>query len=81
MGSGYVMEHVLTAFCVIREEEIYRQYVTDGMYVISDSIAHIAGGKSLQVRYEELIHPKDEDNRTEEDIINAIEQKLKAMEK
>jgi hypothetical protein len=55
MGSGYVIEHCVSAFPDYCQEQAYRAYIADGVKCMSESIAMHFGGSYLQERYMDMI--------------------------
>lgn len=78
LGSGYVIEHCVTAFRLKKEREALAVYVTDMLR----SIVMGLGAKGVK-RWYELIHPPKVDNRAPEDIVKDITAKagLKVVNK
>ena len=74
------MEYVVTAFRLTREEETYKSYVADGLYVISNTLADAFGGKRMVKRYSEIIYPQEE-NITGAEVIQKVKDKLKGLSK
>ena len=64
MGSGYVIDHCVSAFLKSRREELYQEYVTDALKVIG----------RLNVRFADLFKPQE--TRTANEIIDSIKKKL-----
>lgn len=54
------------------EEKTYRIYVTDALQVIAENTAHMAGGKTMTVRWDELTKTKPKDTRTGEEIVADV---------
>ena len=67
-GSGYVIDHCVSAFLEYKKDELYRVYVTD-------SLKHLA---RLDTRYADIIKDfgKPKETRTAEDIISGIRSKI-----
>jgi hypothetical protein len=51
-------------------------YVTDTVKYIAETAAQIGGGSYTQKRYYDFIHPKPEETRTADEIIEQISKKL-----
>ena len=64
MGSGYVIEHCVSALLERKKAEIYRVYVTDAL----------RAAYKLDVRYADLWKPQE--TRTSEEIISTLKGKL-----
>lgn len=54
------------------KEKVFREYVADGVHMISENTAKFSGGSYLSVRYDDIIHPKPRDTRTGEEIAADI---------
>lgn len=50
------------------EDLAYRIYLTDGIKTMTQTLADSFGGKYIQARYWDILHPQEEDTRTEEEI-------------
>jgi hypothetical protein len=61
------------------EADIWRKYVAHGVQLIAENTANMGYGKMLSVSFEELIAPKKADNRSADDVINHIKQKIDEM--
>ncbi len=55
------------------EERVYRVYVAETLYFM-------ARGEAPTVRFNDLIHPKPQDTRTSEEIIDTMKTKLNRLE-
>ena len=66
-GSGYVIDHCVSALFEYRKEELYRTYITDALK------AHFR----LNIRYADLLKPPE--TRTSEEIIDNIKGKLSRL--
>nr|DAI29740.1 MAG TPA: hypothetical protein [Caudoviricetes sp.] len=54
-----------------------KAYITDSLKIIAENIANIGGGKTMSARYTDIINPKPVDDRTADEIISSIKNKLK----
>ena len=67
------MRHVLAQYRREQEDKAYRIYVTDALRLISENTASSVGGKYITARFADVIAPpKEEDNRTCEEITAEI---------
>jgi hypothetical protein len=78
-GKGYVIDYCIAFFRKIEEEEVYRIYVTDALQVISQNTANLAGGKTIGIRYYDIIKPQQKEEANADEIINRIKDKLSKM--
>ena len=62
LGSGYIIEHCVSAFNKLQEEKIYRIYVTDTLKSLSGA----------NVRWYDLIDRTPRDERTFEEITKDV---------
>lgn len=62
MGSGYVIEHCVSAFSERDKEKAFRIYVTDAIMCISETVATASkyGGSYMEKRYADIIEPQEE---------------------
>ena len=68
MGSGYVIEHCVSAFSDMCEEKAFRSYMADGIKCISESVANQYGGSYLQERYADIITVSRVEEKTGDEI-------------
>lgn len=67
------MRYVLAQYRREQEDKAYRIYVTDALRLISENTASSVGGKYITARFADVIAPpKEEDNRTCEEITAEI---------
>lgn len=76
-GKGYVIDYCIAFFRKMEEEEVYKIYVTDALQTISHNTAGIVGGKTIGIRYYDILNPPKEANA--EEIIDRISNKLSQM--
>lgn len=72
-----MIDHCVSAFYKEQEEKAYRIYITDGIKVLVDNTARIAGGAVLNKRYIDMVEPKEEETRTAKDVIDGIKKKFR----
>ena len=73
-GKGYVIDYCIAFFRKMEEEEVYKIYVTDALQIISQNTANFGGGKTIGIRYYDILNPPKEANA--EEIIERISNKL-----
>lgn len=78
-GKGYVIDHCISLFKEKQEEKLLKVYITDGLKTITETLQRVYGGASLNVRWIDLIDPKEEETRTGEEIIQHMKDKIKAL--
>ena len=54
------------------QEMAYQVYVAESLRLIGANTARFAGGNYLEQKYVDLIEPKKEETRTEEEIIAQV---------
>lgn len=54
------------------EQDIFHDYIANGIQMISENTARKAGDRYLSLSYREIIHPKPVDNRTGDEIVEDI---------
>ena len=60
-----------------QEEKAVKIYYAECLRIITENTAKIAGGSYAQVKLQDILDPKPVDNRTADDIIEGIRNKLK----
>ena len=75
MGSGYVIEHCVSAFSDMCEEKAFRSYIADGIKCISEAIANTYGGSYLQERYADLVSISRTEEKTGDEIALEVIEK------
>lgn len=71
------MDHVMASFSKAQELEAFRAYVCEGVRILTENTAHIAGGSMLSVKYDDLVHPKKHKEELKADkVIANIKKKL-----
>lgn len=80
IGRGYAIEHCVSFFNKKREEQRFKYYLTDAIRILTYNTSMKARGV-MEKRYCDLINrtSQKEDNRTAEDVIKNISDKLKKM--
>lgn len=78
-GSGYVIDHCISALIVEREEKrdrtVLNNYVTDCLKIITENTARSAmsGGSYISNRYAEIVDPAPkEPDKSAEDIVRDV---------
>lgn len=80
MGIGYVIEHYIAFFKKEQHEKAYKNYVTDALRIITENTARaVNNGIYLKARYAELIEPIKKEERTANEIIDDLKQKLRRL--
>lgn len=80
MGRGYVIEHCVSTLNSLREEDNYRIYLTEVLRGIYKSL-----GGEMKIGYSDFLKKsrkpqKITEERTPEDIINAIKAKAELID-
>ena len=71
------MRYAIARYQSQKRDLAYRIYVTDCLRIQLECVAQI-GGQKLEVdRFADVYYPKPVDNRTADDIIEGIRNKLK----
>lgn len=78
MGSGYVMDHCISAFKQRQEEKLLRVYITDTLKAIAENTRRLAGGYSITNRFYDLAYTKRTkvSDESADEIILRIKQKV-----
>ena len=54
------------------ELEMFGHYIANGLKMLTENTAKIVGGSYLAVSYTDIIHPKQKDERTGEEIVADV---------
>lgn len=71
------MRYVRARIGEYRRDLTCRLYYADALRTLTQAVAVIGGGEYAVTPLSEVLHPKPEDNRTEEDVIEHIRSKLR----
>lgn len=86
-GWGYVKDVCIALFQKEQEEKTYQYYVAECARIITENTAMIASYlshgeaecKFISLSLRDMMHPKQEDNRTAEEVIEDIGNKLQKI--
>ena len=68
-GSGYVIEHCMSALRIEREQRDFRRYVATGLYAL------VNGKTQYACTYEEVLNPQTEEDKKKQAEYNKEEEK------
>ena len=71
------MRYAIARYQSQQRELAYRIYVTDCLRMNLECTAHLSGHELNLDRFADVYYPKPVDNRTADDIIDGIRNKLK----
>lgn len=54
------------------EEEAYRYYTADALRIVCENTAKLTGGNYIELRFFDILNPKKEETRTEQEIIDHV---------
>ena len=60
-----------------QEEKAVRNYYAECLRIMTENIAKFGGGSYIEAKLQDILEPKPVDNRTADDIIEGIRNKLK----
>lgn len=72
------MRYVMARYEREQRELAYRIYISDALRTISENTAKFGGGGYMKVRFADIIMPRPEDDRTSDEIISHIREKLRS---
>lgn len=72
------MRYVMARYEREQRELAYRIYISDALRTISENTAKFGGGGYMKVRFADIIMPRPEDDRTSDEIIGHIREKLRS---
>lgn len=58
------------------ENELYRDYMARCARLITEHTAGIVHGKYISLEFKDIIHPKPEETRSSQEIIDGIKSKI-----
>lgn len=79
-GEEYIWQAISQKYSEYQKEHFYRCYITEALRLITENTAHISDGKIISVSYRDIIeNGNNEPQRTSDDIINSIKNKINEM--
>ena len=60
-----------------QEEKAVRNYYAECLRIMTENTAKVGGGSYIEAKLQDILDPKPVDNRTADDIIEGIRNKLK----
>ena len=60
-----------------QEEKAVRNYYAECLRIMTENTAKFGGGSYIEAKLQDILEPKPVDNRTADDIIDGIRNKLK----
>jgi metal-dependent amidase/aminoacylase/carboxypeptidase family protein len=79
LGKNYIVQHCVVFLDNKAKEMAYQSYIADCLKAIADNTANMYGGTTIRLRYADLISNEKPETRTEEEVINDIKEKLRAI--
>ena len=76
-GWGYVRETCISLFQKEQEEKAVKIYYAECLRIMAENTAKMGGGSYIEAKLQDILDPKPVDNRTANDIIEGIRNKLK----
>lgn len=78
MGSGYVIDHCISAFQKEQEEKAFKIYLTDALQAIAENTQRFAGGMKMNKRYYDIINikPQQKQEETADEIILRLKERV-----
>ena len=74
-----MIEHCVSAFLQSKKEQSYQYYIAECLRIISENTAKMGGGSYIQAKLSDILDPKPVDNRSANEIIDGIKDKIKKM--
>ena len=75
LGSGYVIDHCISAFLDYKRHELYQDYIAENLRIIGENTANLSftgEGKYIKVSFRDAITNKPEREKTGDEIANDI---------
>lgn len=76
-GWGYVRETCISLFQKEQEEKAVKIYYAECLRIMTENTAKMGCGSYIEAKLQDILDPKPVDNRTADDIIEGIRNKLK----
>ena len=76
-GWGYAKDLCISLFQKEQEEKAVNIYYAECLRIMTENTAKMVGGSYIQVKLQDILDQKPVDNRTADDIIDGIKNKLK----
>ena len=76
-GWGYAKDLCISLFQKEQEEKAVKIYYAECLRIMTENIAKMGGGSYIEAKLQDILDPKPVDNRTADDIIEGIRNKLK----
>ena len=76
-GLGYARDLCISLFRKEQEEKAVKIYYGECLRIMTENTAKFAGGSYIEAKLQDILDPKPIDNRTADDIIKGIRNKLK----
>ena len=76
-GWGYAKETCRSLFQMEQEEKAVKIYYAECLRIMTENTAKMGGGSYIEAKLQDILDPKPVDNRTADDIIEGIRNKLK----
>lgn len=73
------MRYVMSRYKSYQRDMAYRFFVTDELYYLNNNVVNMTGGSKMQTRFYEIINPPKNEDRTADDVINNIKNKLRKI--
>ena len=76
-GWGYAKDLCISLFQKGQEEKAVKIYYAECLRIMTENTAKMGGGSYIEAKLQDILDPKPVDNRTADDIIEGIRNKLK----
>ena len=74
-----MIDNYISVFHKEQQDKLYRIYVTDTLRLITENTSKVQGGAYIKMRFAELLEPPKKEERTEEEVITNIMDKLRKV--
>ena len=78
-GWGYVIDHCIALFQKKEQEKAIALYMGECLRTIAENTAKSVGGSYITVKLSEILDPKPREERSAEEIIDTIKEKVNNM--
>ena len=57
----------------------YRIFISDELFYLNNNVVQLTGGTQLQMHLSDLYYPQNEDDRTPDEIISGLKEKMRRL--
>ena len=73
------MRYVLARHNNEMRDMTYRIFISDELFYLNNNVVQMTGGTQVRMHLRDLYYPQKEDDRTPEDIIAGLKEKMRRL--